>query len=154
MKKLSPALLGICGLLIVSGCNQQAQPTHNAAATAEPQVMFFNIISGAEEDPHSVTMALQLAGHALDDGREVVLFFNVRGVGVPTKDLADDLAFHAEPIKTLLHDLMQRGAAVHVCPHCMAALDVTEADLVPGAVVTDREMLFATLRSNTNVFTY
>ena len=51
-------------------------------------------------------------------------------VGVPTTGLADDLAFHATPIKALLADVMQRGAAVHVCPHCMAALDVEEADLV------------------------
>jgi predicted peroxiredoxin len=152
--KLSLAMLGLCGLLVVFGCKEQDRSARNAAATGEPQIMFFNIISGAEEDPHSVTMALQLAGHALDAGREVVLFFNVRGVGVPTTALADDLAFHAAPVKELLHDLMQRGAEVHVCPHCMAALDVKEADLVPGAIVTDREKLFARLGPETNVFTY
>jgi predicted peroxiredoxin len=149
--KLSLAVLGLCGLLAVAAC---ARTTPEVPAESGPQVMFFNITSGAEEDAHSVTMALQLAGHALDAGRDVVLFFNVRGVGVPTTALADDLAFHATPVKQLLGDVMQRGAAVHVCPHCMAALDIEEADLVPGAVVTNRESLFAKLGSNTNVFTY
>lgn len=47
-------------------------------------------------------MALQLPEHALNDGKGVVLFFNVEGVTVPTKDFPDDLAFHDKPIKSLL----------------------------------------------------
>jgi predicted peroxiredoxin len=117
-------------------------------------VMFFNITSGPEEDAHAVTMALQLAGHALDDGREVVLFFNVRGVDAPKKDLPGDLAFKDKPIKTLLADLIDRGAQAHVCPHCMKALDVSAEDLIDGAVVTDREKLFGKIGSNTVVFSY
>jgi predicted peroxiredoxin len=118
------------------------------------QVMVLNITSGPEEDAHSVTMALQLAGHALDDGREVVLFFNVRGVSAPTKDLPEDLAFKDKPIKTLLAGLIERGAQAHVCPHCMKALGVSAADLIEGAIVTDREKLFTKIGPNTVVFSY
>jgi predicted peroxiredoxin len=125
-----------------------------AAPEAEAPVMLLNITSSATDDPHAVTMALQLAGHALDDGREAVLFFNVRGVGVPTNGLPDDLAFRAEPIKTLLKGLMSRGAEVHVCPHCMRALGIAVEDLVPGAIVTDREKLFSKLKPGTVVFSY
>jgi sulfur relay (sulfurtransferase) complex TusBCD TusD component (DsrE family) len=113
-----------------------------------------NITSGPTEDPHSVTMALQLAGHALDEGRVTVLFFNVRGVTVPTDGLPEDLAFHAKPIKQLLADLIGRGAEVHVCPHCMHALGVQPGDLVSGTVVTDREKLFARIGPSTVVFSY
>jgi sulfur relay (sulfurtransferase) complex TusBCD TusD component (DsrE family) len=115
--------------------------------------MFFNITSGPD-DPHPVTMALQLAGHALDDQRSVVLFFNVRGVHVPTAQLPDTLAFGDRPIKEMLVSLMERGAEVHVCPHCMAALGVESTDLLPGAQVTNRGMLFSHLTGNTAVFTY
>jgi predicted peroxiredoxin len=123
-------------------------------ATPPSQTLMLNVTSSPTEDPHSVTMALQLAGHALDAGREVVLFFNVRGVAVPTISLPEDLAFRAEPIKKLLANLMERGAQVQVCPHCMHALGVEADDLVPGAVVTDREKLFSKIGPETVVFTY
>ena len=99
-------------------------------------------------------MAMQLAGHSLDDGREVVLFFNLQGVLVPTEQLPDTLAFGERPIKEMLTDLMARGAQVHVCPHCMGALGVESEDLLPDAQVTTRELLFAKLTNNTVVFTY
>ena len=126
----------------------------HAEDTGSTPIMMFNITSGPMEDTHAVTMALQLAGHALADGREVVLFFNVRGVRVPTKELPKDLAFKAEPISELLDSVMKQGAEVHVCPHCMKALDITAEDLIPGAVVTDREKLFSKIGSNTVVFSY
>ncbi len=135
---------------VAVGC---AAPDASGTASSAPQSMFFNITSGPD-DPHPVTMALQLAGHALDDGRDVLLFFNVRGVHIPTAQLSDTLAFGDRPIKELLADLMERGAVVHVCPHCMAALEVSETDLIEGAQVTTRDLLFAYLTGNTAVFTY
>ena len=43
-------------------------------ATEESKgIVLFNITSDGEKDPHPVTMALQLANHALNDGREAVL---------------------------------------------------------------------------------
>ena len=124
-------------------------------AVPQPQsIVLFNITSDGAHNPHPVTMALQLAGHALDDGREAVLFFNVSSVRVPTKSFPADLAFSAKPIAQLLADLAQRGADIHVCPHCMKALGVTAEDLIPEAKVTNREMLFAKIGPNTTVFTY
>ena len=147
-------VLAIVMMLAAIGCAQSDRSTEQAAGAGESGIMLFNITSGPMEDAHAVTMALQLAGHALTDGREVVLFFNVRGVQVPTKSLPEDLAFRAEPISALLADVMKRGAEVHVCPHCMNALDVSAEDLIDGAVVTDREKLFSKIGSNTVVFTY
>lgn len=132
---------------IVGHAEDPAAPPHNG-------IFLLNITSSPIDDPHSVTMALQLAGHALDAGREVVLFFNVRAVMVPTTGLPDDLAFKAEPIKKLLASLIERGAVVHVCPHCMHALGVEAKDLLPGAMVTDREKLFSKIGAETVVFSY
>jgi predicted peroxiredoxin len=147
-------ILGSVVLGIFIGCTQAQKQIVDAAPKAKRKVVFFNVTSAADEDAHAVTMAMQLAGHALDDGREVVLFFNVRGAKVPTSKLAADVAFKDKPIKELLTKLIERGAAVHVCPHCMKALGLEEGDLIDKAAVTTREKLFATLGENTVVFTY
>jgi len=139
--------LAIAGALVSCGKDQ-------APAPPQSQILMLSVTSSPTDDPHSVTMALQLAGHALDAGRGVVLFFNVRGVTVPTIGLPADLAFRDEPIKKLLSNLIERGAQVQVCPHCMHALGVEAKDLVPGAVVTDREKLFSKIGPETVVFTY
>lgn len=148
---------GLSGILLLAvalaGCTQQGQMNRSAAESDGKTPIFFSITSGPD-DPHPVTMALQLAGHALDDQREVVLFFNVRGVNIPTVQLSDTLAFGDSPIKEMLAGLIERGAEVHVCPHCMSALGVEATDLVEGARVTTRESLFAHLQGNTAVFTY
>jgi predicted peroxiredoxin len=139
--------------LLLAGCTQDGQSVGSSSESDGAAPIFFNITSGPD-DPHPVTMALQLAGHALDDQRDVVLFFNVRGVDIPTVHLADTLSFGDRPIKEMLAGLIERGAEVHVCPHCMAALGVEAADLIDGARVTTRDLLFAHLQGNTAVFTY
>ncbi len=96
-------------------------------------IMFFSLTSDPMVDPHSMTMAFQLANHAIEDGRTVVLFFNVKGVNVPTKDFDENIAFHAQPLKHLLTELISKGAQVHVCPHCMEAMGVNSDDLITGA---------------------
>jgi predicted peroxiredoxin len=122
------------------------------AASSEPTVVM-SITSGIA-DPHPVTMALQLAGHALADGREVVLFFNVKGVEIPSNALPDDLAFHADPISTLLRNLIDQGVTAIACPHCLEALGIGEEELLPGVTLATRETLFGSIHENTVVFTY
>jgi intracellular sulfur oxidation DsrE/DsrF family protein len=68
--------------------------------------------------------------------------------------LPADLAFKDKPIKVLLAKLIERGAEVHVCPHCMKALEVEPEDLIDGAFVTNREKLFSRVGSNTVAFSY
>lgn len=152
-KSIFLTLLIIC-VMLPFNCQVADQKNMNNNPSVDESILFLNITSDATKDPHSITMALQLAGHALDYGKTVVLFFNVRGVTVPTKNFPEDLAFHAQPIKSLLAELMAKGANVQVCPHCMEALNVKAEDLVEGAQITDREKLFSQLGSNTNVFTY
>jgi predicted peroxiredoxin len=117
--------------------------------------VLFSVTSDVNEDPQAVDMALKLAGFSLDEGRHVVMFFNVKGVTIPSNALADDFAFQQDkPIKMQLVDLIQRGVDVHVCPICMKALGVGESDLIEGAKVTTRPGLFANINANTAVFTY
>ena len=151
MNKLVAAVA--VSMLLAVACQPAPEPA-SLSETEPTPVLLLNVTADPLEDPHSVTMALQLAGHGLDDGRDVVLFLNVRAVPVATTDLPGDLSFHAEPIEALLTDLVSRGAEVHVCPHCMKALGIPESALIDGAQVTSREALFARLTPETNVFTY
>jgi len=145
--------------LFAMGCcpMHKAQNDTSMAAMKDvgKPIVVFNITSDPMVDPHPVTMALQLAGHALDDGRHVLLFFNVKAVEVPTKGFPADLGQPpAPPIKQLLAELIEDGAEVHECPMCMKLRGVTAADLVDGAMVTSREALFSRLGPNSVVFSY
>ena len=148
MPKLATRIAPLCLLAALAACQSSPFATDSSTGT-----VVMNITSGREA-LHDVTMALQLARHAVDDSRTVVLFFNVRGVDVPVESLPADLAFHDKPIKSLLLSLIERGAVVMVCPHCMKAKGVADADLIEGAAVASRGTLFARLGPDTVVFTY
>ncbi len=143
--------------VLLAGCAPAPPPPPPMPATAPntASTVLLSVTSDAVEDPQAVDMAMKLAGFSLDEGRKVVMFFNVKGVTVPVNAFSDDFAFQEnEPIKTQLLDLIQRGADVHVCPICMQALEIEESALIDGAKVTTRPNLFANIGPETAVFTY
>ncbi|MEE3371831.1 MAG: DsrE family protein [Planctomycetota bacterium] len=152
----------ICLVLLyccVPGCSPaNRSASQSATGESSSSTVLVNVTSAVEGDkgrPQAVDMALKLAGFALDEGRSVALFFNVKGVHVPTRKLPSDLAFQDNlPIAKQLAKLIERGAEVHVCPICMKALGVEAADVMEGAQVTTRPKLFAHIGANTAVFTY
>lgn len=146
------AMMLVLGLSLI-GCNEAAKTDGSACGCEAKRPLILSITHGSTE-PHEVTMALQLAGHALDQGRAVTLFFNVRGVTIASRKLDPSLTHHAEPIGQLLADCMSRGALVLVCPHCMKAMGVEETDLIDGAQVATAQSLFARVDAGAAVFTY
>ena len=146
------APLAVAVLLVAAlgaGRLQATAPDRDAKGT-----VLINITSG-KEDLHAVTMAFQLAGHALDDGRTVVLFLNVRAPEFARQDLSAGFVLRDNPpIRDMLANLAARGARVLVCPHCMEVMGVHEGDLIEGAQVASRQTLFADLGPNAVVFTY
>lgn len=121
--------------------------------TARPTLLL-NVVSG-KEDVHAVTMAMQLANHGLNDNRHVVLFLNVRGPELATKDLPDSFALGANPpVRKMLADLIAKGADVLVCPACAKVMGVKETEIVAGTKMATRETLFGNLDANAVVFTY
>jgi predicted peroxiredoxin len=147
----------LAAIALAAGCNRSSSPDSNASAAgaAPPSTVFLSVTSDANSDPQSVDMAMKFAGFALDEDRQVVMFFNVKGVTIPTAEFPDDFAFGEDkPIKTQLAELIERGADIHVCPICMKALGVEEGDLMEGAKVTTRPSLFENIHGGTTVFTY
>lgn len=121
---------------------------------ADKGTLVINLTSG-KEDLHKATMALQLAGHGLGDGRKVVVFLNVRGTELAGKQAPASWVFAKNPpVSDMLKDLLKRGAVVMVCPHCMEALGIKKDDLADGTQVASRETLFGSLAANSVVFSY
>jgi len=141
--------------LTCTACNKSAQPSGDASPRIGPGAVFISVVSDVDKNPQAIDMALKLAGFSLDEDRQVFMFFNVKGVTVPTKEFDETNAFgENEPIKKQLMALIERGATVHVCPICMKALGVEADDIVEGAEVTTRPKLFAKITGDTVVFTY
>jgi len=152
-RQVLPIGLLVCGVLVASGAALHAG--QRTTESKKPTVVF-NITSG-KEDLHAVTMALQLAGHAVDEGRNVVLFLNVRAPEFARKDLSDAFAFHGNPpLRKMIADLMARGpqVTVMVCPHCAEVMGLTEKDFAPGIGMASAESLFDKLGADSVVFTY
>lgn len=155
-------LILTCLIAVAAGCENAAAPpatnsTPTAAAAESPtdgSIVLLSVTGDGSEDAQPLDMAMKLAGFSLDEGRQVVMFFNVKGVRVPTASFSSDVAFQDTPVKEQLAALIERGADVHVCPICMKALGVEASDLVEGAQVTTRSKLFATIGNRTAVFTY
>ncbi|MCO6458734.1 MAG: DsrE family protein [Pirellulaceae bacterium] len=147
--------LGLALLAFACGCTPATTSVTGPPATQEQPIVLLSVTSDASQQPQSVDMAMKLAGFSLDEGRRVVMFFNVQGVTLPTRSFPDDAAFQQNsPLKEQLAKLIERGVDVHVCPICMKALGVEESDVMEGAKVTTRPSLFANIGANTAVFTY
>jgi hypothetical protein len=82
-------LTGLCLVLMVVVVAWLAQkPAAIAAQSATKPRFALNLTSG-RSDLHRSTMALALANHAMDDGREVIIFLNVRAPELARKDGTD-----------------------------------------------------------------
>jgi len=152
-RRTTVALTGIAiaGALVSSAT--LLRPALASQNSARPTLLL-NVISG-KEDLHAVTMAMQLANHGLNDNRNVVLFLNVRGPELASRELSNAFAFGENPpVRKMLADLIANGAQVLVCPACAKVMGVKEDELVAGAKLATRESLFGNLDANAVVFTY
>jgi predicted peroxiredoxin len=143
----------VVGILMVSVC--YVAYAGRTDASARPKgALVVNLTSG-QEDLHAVNMALELAGHGLDDGRQVILFLNVRAPEVGSKKLPPTCALAGKlPITDMLRKVIQRGGIVLCCPSCMKVVGIDEADLLPGIKLATREGLFGKLGAESVVFSY
>ena len=111
-------IAGLAGSLVLVLESARAQ-----SRTGKSTIVL-NVTSG-REDVHAATMALQLANHALDDGRAAVLFLNVRAPDLARRDLPDSLVLQGNPpIRRMVAELITRGADVLVCPSCARVMGV------------------------------
>ena len=151
-KFLGGMILGL--VVLVSGCADSKAVSVKAFPTG-PGTVLLSVTSDANEDPQSVNMALTLAGFCLEENYTVAIFFNVKGVQIPTTGFSEELAYgeHA-PFKEQIRALAERGAEIHVCPVCMGDLGVEAEDIMESAFVTSKTKLFTHVGPHATVFSY
>jgi predicted peroxiredoxin len=142
-------------VLCAGGCADSKPGLLDDQPQLGPGTVLLSVTSDANEDPQSVNMALTLAGFCLDENYTVAIFFNVKGVHIPTTGFSEDLAYgdHA-PFKEQIRALAERGAEIHVCPVCMGDLGVEAEDIMESAFVTSKPKLFAPVGPHATVFSY
>jgi predicted peroxiredoxin len=139
--------------LLLTKVAQCAEDSTNA--TCQKPTLVINLTSG-KEDLHAVVMAFHFAEHGLDDGREVVVFFNVASPPLASKNLDESVRFQEMPsVRSMIDGLLKKGAKMVVCPLCAKITGVTAEELAPGIeMIEDRGQIFDHLHSNAVVFSY
>jgi predicted peroxiredoxin len=127
----------MAGLLIPMACGQLAQ-----AEEESPRDGVFLHISHGVDKPQRVLMALHMA-ELMAESRDVLVYFDIKGIEVVVKD-APDLTFsHFPASKTQLAKLIEMGIGVYACPGCLKAAGRTPPDLMPGVKVADKNAFFS-----------
>ncbi len=147
------SLLAVTVLISLPGC--ESSPPASSQTDGDAKRAVISITSDPQADPQAVNMGLTFAGFCVDEGYDVSIFFNVKGVHLPTRTFDPEFRFleHPPMIETL-KTLHGRGVQLHVCPVCMKDMNIQPEDIIEEAFVTDKPKLFAQLGGDTMVFTY
>lgn len=135
-KIIFSALLIVLCIGLISGCQQEQ------TLMSEPvkDGVFIHISNGTN-DPHRVLMALNMAAIMAED-KDVLVYFDIKGVEVVLKN-ATDLEFsHFPSSLTQLKNLIEKGVHLYVCPGCLKAAGKTEADVMEGVKIAEKEAFF------------
>lgn len=127
--------------------------TSFAQDEATPRAIFINLTTGTE-DLQQCSMALSLAGKCLEAGREVTVFLNVHAIELAAAE-QDAVMFSSEELlRDKVAGLVKGGAAVLVCPMCLANSPYTIDDLLEGVQVAGGDNFFPPLDDGAAVFSY
>ena len=138
LTRLMPIWL-IAHLIIgAPGCHE---PTPKMQSAGDVRDGVFIHINHGEDDPHACTMALKMASLMSAD-KDVLVYFDVKGVGVVLKDAKDLQRAPFESSKQQLEALMAKGVPIYVCPGCLKAANKTPEDLMPGVKIADKDAFF------------
>jgi predicted peroxiredoxin len=87
-------------------------------------------------------MALKQAVMMAED-KDVLIYFDIKGIELVLND-AQDISYPTFPTsKESLKQLLDKGITVFACPACLKAAGKSEADLMPGVKLAEKEMFFS-----------
>ena len=132
-------------IFAVSCVSVTEEKTDHPVPVSEDEVIlndgvFIHISSGVN-DPHRVLMALNMAVLMSED-KDVVLYFDIEGIGVVLKDSEDIEYSHFPSSHTQIKTLLDKGVKIMACPGCLKAAGKTGEDLMEGIHVADKETFF------------
>ncbi len=135
--KQNALIAGFLAMLLFLGCVQETDSSRRMVTDG----VFIHISHGSD-DVHRVLMGLQMAEKMSED-RDVLVYFDIKGVNVVLRDAEDLLLSPFPGSKTQLETLLSRGVPVMACPGCLKAAGKTESDLMQGVQVAEKDSFFA-----------
>ncbi len=129
-------IIVLCVMMALNGCQQQT----SSRMASQKDGVFIHISNGSN-DPHRVLMALNMA-NIMSQDRDVLVYFDIKGIEVVLKDAPDLTYSHFPSSLTQISNLLQKGVPISVCPGCLKAAGKTEADVMPGVMIANKDAFF------------
>lgn len=117
--------------------------------------VLINLRTGMEEDAERVLVAFLVATAALEQGKEVVIWASQEAVrlglpgeaaGVPCKG--------CPPLERLFEQFAEGGGELWLCPICLTARDLNEAEKVANVKVAGATPMLQWVGDDATVFSY
>jgi predicted peroxiredoxin len=131
-------LISVVAVTVLTGCQQQMMGNRT---TDQPSDGVFVHITHGSENAHAVLMGLKMANLMAKD-RDVLVYFDLQGVHVVLKDAPDLTLAPFDSSHKQLQDLLAKNVRVYVCPGCLSAAGKTEADVMKGIAVAEKDAFF------------
>jgi predicted peroxiredoxin len=113
-----------------------------------------NLATGLE-DHERVTVALLVAGAAVEQGKQVTMFVTKEAVRLGLPGYGEGVACDGcPPLARLLEQFADGGGRLLVCPICFNARKLTEAELLPNAELGGATPLWEWIGDEATVFSY
>jgi predicted peroxiredoxin len=121
---------------------------------AEDNKVVVNLSTGLE-DPERVMIAFLVAGAALEQGKQVVMFLTKEAVRVAVPGVADAVACDGcPPLARLFQQYADGGGELFVCPICFNSKKLDETQLVANATLAGATPLWEWVDGGATVFSY
>jgi predicted peroxiredoxin len=116
--------------------------------------LLVNLTTGME-DPEKVTLAFLVAGAALNRGSEVVVFATQEAVrlGLPGAARGEGCE-GCPPLERLFEQFTEGGGELWLCPYCVNARGLADAEIVGNAKVAGATPMLEWLGEGGTVFSY
>lgn len=121
--------------------NKNDLPTTTASDEVVKDGVFFHVSSGIEK-PKKVLMALTLAAK-FAESHDVALFFDLEGVKLLTQNAEELASENYMSTNEALKALTEQGVLIMACPMCVKEAGLTEADLIEGVIIAEKEKFFS-----------
>ena len=126
-----------------------AERTHDTE-----QKVLVNLATGLE-DPERVTVALLVAGAALDAGKRVGIWLTKEAVRIALPGFAHGVACEGcPPLERLLAQFEAGGGELLPCPICFSARGLDEGSLAANARLTGATPMWEWIGAGATVFSY
>jgi predicted peroxiredoxin len=119
-----------------------------------PAKVLVNLATGME-DAERVLIALLVANAALDQGKTVVIWATKDAVRLGLPGEAKGEACHGcPPLERLFQQFADGGGEIWLCPICLNARELAEAEKVENAKVVGATPMWEWAGDDTTVFSY